>query len=217
MNSKFARLYLVAGITGVLSGILMLISGYLVIFRLRGAYFGTPDEQLEFVATQPLAGIVHGLSVASLILIVPTIITLLALFGGTATARGFLGAGFAVFWIVIGLVEHLCQTAPLRSLGELYSDLATREMALSIYHVSEGFWEALSLTATFFCVLMCLCCGLALIPRRNRLSGYVFLIAIVAFPIGLMARSVGIQLHVILRGVAFILFSGVLIQAAREE
>ena len=215
MNGKSAGLYLVGGITGLLSGILMFVSGCLVIFRLKETLIGTAEQQLGFIAHHPLSGIVHGLSVVSLILIVPTIIAVLNLLGITAPTRGSLGTGFAALWIIVEIVGHLSQTAPLRALGELYTNPSASEMALSIYQVSQEFWEALSLTATFFCVLMCLCSGSALVAKRTRASGYVFLVAAIAFPIGILFPGVGIQLHVAVRGLAFILLSCTLIQNSR--
>ena len=215
MNGKSTGLYLVGGIAGLLSGILMIVSGYLVMFHLKETFIGSAEQQLGFIAHHPLSGIVHGLSVVSLILIVPMIVALLALLGTTAPIRGFLGIGFAALWVFVEIVGHLSQTAPLRALGELYTNPSANEMALSIYQVSQEFWEALSMTAAFFCVLMCLCSGSALVAKPTRSSGYALLIAAIAFPIGLLFPSVGIQLHVAVRGLAFILLSGALIQISR--
>lgn len=212
MNGKSAGVYLVGGITGVLSGILMIASAYLVMFHLRGTEIGSAEEQLGFIAQHPLAGIVHGLGVVSLILIAPTVIATLCLLGTTAPVRGSIATGFAALWVTVEIVGHLSQTAPLRALGELYTIPASSEMALSIYQVSQEFWEALSMTAAFFCVLMCLCSGSALAAKLSRTSGYALLIAAIAFPIGLLIHGVGIQLHVALRGLAFILLSVALIQ-----
>ena len=219
MNAKFARLYRVGGITGLLSGVLMIVYGYVVTFHLRETLIGSAKQQLEFISHHPLSGIVHGLSVVSLILIVPTTIALLTRLGATSPIRGLLGTGFATLWIIVDIVGHLSQTAPLRALGELYTIPASNEMALSIFQVSQEFWEALSMTATFVCALMCLCAGSALIATRTHPAGYAFLIAAIAFPIGVLIPSVGIQLHVVVRGLAFILLSGTLIQTSgiKEE
>ena len=216
MNGKSSRLNLVGGITGLPSGILMLVSAYLVTFHLKGTVIGSPEQQLDFIAHRPLSGIVHGVGVVSLILIVPTIMALHTRLGNTALTRAYLGACFAALWIVIEIVGHLSQTAPLRALGELYANPASKEMALSIYQVSQEFWEALSLTATFFCVLMCLCVGSALVAKSTRASGYALLIAVIAFPIGVLLPSVGIQLHVTIRGLGFIIFAVTLIQSSKE-
>ena len=217
MNGKSTVLYLVGGITGLLSGILMFASACVVTFRLKETLVGSTEQQLEYIAHNPLTGIVHGLGVVSLILIVPMVIAMLNLLGTTAFTRGSLATGFAAIWIIVEIVGHLSQTAPLRALGHLYTNPSSSEMALSISQVPQEFWEALSMTAAFFCVLMCLCSGSALVAKPTRTSGYVFLIAAIAFPIGLLFPTIGIQLHVAVRGLAFILLSAALIQNSRTK
>jgi hypothetical protein len=207
MNNKPIELYLIGGATGLLSGALMLISSCLVTFRLQTASLGTPDLRL--------VGVTHGLSVVSLILIVPTVVALFVLLNTVVTARSFLGLGFAMIWIIIEMVGHLSQTAPLRALNELYQNQPAH--AISLYQVSEEFWEALLLTGTFFAGLTALCYGLALIGGWNRLSGYLFLLTIPAFPTGLLIPGVGVQLHVFLRGLAFLIVAGILIKIAMAQ
>ncbi len=230
MNNKPVQLYLIGGITGLLGGILMVISSGLVLFRVQAAYLGTPEQKMAFIASHPLVGVTHGIGVASLILIVPTVIALFALLRMVATARSFLGIGFALLWLLIEMVEHLSQTAPLRALSQLYNDLLTREMAMSIHNVLDEFWEAFSRTGAFLSALMFLCYGLALIKAGNPpspplkrgvggISGYLFLIAVIALPIGLVIPGVGLQLHIAVRGLAFFIVSVSLIKIAttREE
>ena len=209
MRSKPIELYLVGGISGLLGGILMLTSSYLLMFRVGSAYLGTPDLKL--------VGIAHGLSVVSLILITPAVIALFTLLKTTATARSYLGLGFALLWIGIGIVGHLSQTAPLRTLSELYDKPPSRETAMLIYHFSGEFWEALSRTSTFFAVLMSLCYGLALVGSWNRPAGYLFLLAIIAFPIGFLIPHFDVQLHIILRSLGFIIAAGALIKIAMSK
>ncbi len=217
MNNRLVGLYSAGGITGFLSGSLMLISSYLVLFHLTTTYAGTLGEQLEFVANYPLAGAVHGLYVVSLILLVPTLTALLKLLSNPPSTLSLLATGFSLFWIVTELIGHLSQTAPLQSLGLLHSDPGTKDMALAIYSVLREFSEALSLTSTFFCVITCLCFGLALIANKNRLSGYVFLAPIVPFPLELAIPDVGIQIHTILRGLALLHISSLLIRTGRRR
>ena len=209
MKSKPIELYLVGGISGLLGGILMLISSYLLMFRVGSAYLGTPELKL--------VGIAHGLSVVSLILITPAVIALFTLLRTTAATRSHLGLGFALLWVGIGIVGHLSQTAPLRTLSELYDKPPSRETAMLIYHFSEEFWEALSRTSTFFAVLMSLCFGLALVANWNRPSGYLFLLAIIAFPIGFFIPQVDVQLHIILRSLGFIIAAGALIKITMSK
>ena len=207
MNKKPVELYLIGGAAGFLSGVLTLVSSYIIVARLQAAALGTPELKL--------VGMTHGLIVVSLILIVPTVIALFALLNTVATARSYLGLGFAAMWVIIEIVGHLSQTAPLRALGDLHTDHPTHAMA--IYQISEEFAEALILTGTFFAALTALCYGLSLIGGWNRWAGYIFLIAVVAYPIGMWIPSVGIQLHVVLRTLAFLIVSGVLIKVASTD
>ncbi len=207
MKNKPVELYLIGGAAGFLSGVLMLVSSYIIVMRLQAAALGTPELKL--------LGVTHGLSVVSLILIVPTVIALFVLLNSVVTARSYLGLGFATMWLVIEIVGHLSQTAPLRALGELHANHPADAMA--IYQVSGEFTEALLLTGTFFASLTALCYGLSLIGGWNRLAGYIFLIAVLAFPIGMRIPEVGIQLHVALRALAFLIVSGVLIKIAATE
>ncbi|MCH8290974.1 hypothetical protein IH992_07740 [Candidatus Poribacteria bacterium] len=216
MNDKPVELYLIGGIAGFFGSLLMIASGYLGIFQIQGAYLGEANQKMAFIASHPLVGITHGLSVLSLLLIVPTVVAVFVLLNIAVTARSFLGTGFALLWLSIEMVGHLSQTAPLRGWSELYKNMPTREMAAAIYSVSGEFWEAFSRAGTCLSALMSLCYGLILIKDWNRPAGYLFLIAFLAFPIGLLIPRVGMELHVILRGIAFIIVSGVLIQVATK-
>lgn len=209
MKNRPTELYLVGGISGLLGGILMFMPSYLFMFHAHTAHLGSPDLKL--------VGAAHGFSVASLILITPAVFALFALLKSGASARSYLGLGFALLWIGIGIVGHLSQTAPLRTLSELYDKPPSRETAMLIYHFSEEFWEALSRTSAFFAVLMSLCYGLALIKGWNQPSGYLFLLAIAAFPIGFFIPQIDVQLHIILRSLGFILAGGALIKITMSK
>lgn len=209
MKNRPTELYLIGGITGLLGGIFMFMPSYLSIFHVHAAHLGSPDLKL--------VGIAHGFSVVSLILITPAVFALFALLKSTSATRSYLGLGFALLWIGIGIVGHLSQTAPLRTLSEFYDKPQSRETAMLIYHFSEEFWEALSRTSAFFAVLMSLCYGLALIKSWNRPSGYLFLLAIIAFPIGFFIPQIDVQLHIILRSLGFILAGVALIKIAASK
>lgn len=207
MNKKPVELYLIGGAAGLLSGVLMLVSSYIIVTRLQEVGLGALDLRL--------AGMTHGLIVVSLILIVPTVIALFALLSTVGTARSYLGLGFATMWLVIEMVGHLSQTAPLRALGDLHADRPTQAMA--IYQISEEFAEALILTGTFFAALTALCYGFSFIGGWNRWAGYIFLVAVLAYPIGMWIPNVGIQLHVVLRTLGLLIVSGVLIKIASAD
>ena len=217
MNDKPVKLYLVSGITGLVGGILMIVAACMVMFQLQDAYVGAAKEKMEFIAGMPLVGITHGLSFVSLLLITPAVVALFVLLRSVATARTFLGLTFALFWIVIEMIGHLSHTAPLRTLTELYSVEETRQIAIAIYSVSDELWEALSRAAGFVAVLMFICYGLVFVAARNVLLSILILLACIAFPVGMVWQNIGIQPHVILRGLALIIISGVLIKAVVTE
>ena len=98
MNHKPVGLNLIGGVAGLLSGILMLVSSYIVVMRLQDVALGTPALKL--------VGVTHGLSVVSLILIVPTVIALFVSLNATATTRSYLGLSFAAMWLVLEMVER---------------------------------------------------------------------------------------------------------------
>lgn len=217
MNDKPVKFYLVSGVTGLVGGILMSVAACIVMFQLQGAYVGEAKAKMEFIAGMPLVGITHGLSFVSLLLITPAVVASFVLFRSVATTRTSLGMTFALFWLVIEMIGHLSHTAPLRTLTELYNAEATQQIAIAIYSVSDEFWEALSRAAGFVAVLTFICYGLIFLAARNLLLSILILLACIAFPVGLVWPSVGLQPHVILRGLALIIISGVLIKAVFTE
>jgi len=58
---------------------------------------------------------------------------------------------------------------------------------------------------------------LALIKGWNQPSGYLFLLAIAAFPIGFFIPQIDVQLHIILRSLGFILAGGALIKITMSK
>lgn len=217
MNENPVKLYLISGVTGVVGGILMIVSACIVIFQLQGAYAGAAAAKMEFIARMPLVGITHGLSFVSLLLITPAVVASFVLFRSVATTRASLGMTFAMFWLVIEMIGHLWHTAPLRALTELYNAEATQNTALAIYTVSDEFWEALSNAAGFIAVLTFICYGLIFLAAKNLLLSVLILLVCIAFPVGMVLPSIGLQPHIILRGLSLIIVSGVLIRTAVTE
>ena len=209
MDKKLSSLYRLGGLTGGLSGFLMLGSSIWFIFGLS-----TPsEEQLEFIGK---VGVYHGIGVVSIILLLPTLLAGYGLLSSDASSRSTLGASFAIPWLVIELIAHCSQTAPLNSLSELVDESATAAIGTSLYALWAEWGEALFMTGAFLCVLLALCYGSALHSWGNPVAGYLFLISVVAFPVGVFL-DFGIQLHVLFRGIAFLFFGGILIQAPHED
>ena len=209
MNKKRSFLYRLGGLTGGLSGLLMLAASIWFM-----DYFLLPSaEQLERIGS---IGVYHGIGVVSTILLVPTLLAGYILLSSDAGSRSMLGASFAIPWLIIELIAHCSQTAPLNSLSELADESTTAAVGTSLYGVWATWGEALFMTGTFLCVILSICYGSALLSWGNSVAGYLFFVAAIAFPMDVLF-DFGIQLHVLLRGIAFLFFGGVLIQAPHED
>lgn len=206
MDKKLSSLYRLGGLTGGLSGLLMLASSIWFIFGLS-AISSLPSGTV---------GIYHGIGVVSIILLVPTLLAGYGLLSSDAGSRSTLGASFAIPWLVIELIAHCSQTAPLNSLSELASESATKAIGTSLYALWTEWGEALFMTGAFLCALLSICYGSALLSWGNPVAGYLFLVSVIAFPVGILF-DFGIQLHVLIRGIAFLFLGGILIQAPHED
>lgn len=206
MDKKLSSLYRLGGLTGGLSGFLMLASSIWFIFGLS-AISSLPSGTV---------GIYHGIGVVSIILLVPTLLAGYGLLSADAGSRSTLGASFAIPWLVIELIAHCSQTAPLNSLSELASESATKAIGTSLYALWTEWGEALFMTGAFLCSLLAVCYGSALLSWGNPVAGYLFLVSVIAFPVGVLL-DFGIQLHVLIRGIAFLFLGGILIQAPHED
>ena len=206
MDKKLSPLYRLGGLTGGLSGFLMLASSLWFIFGLS-ATSSLPSGTV---------GIYHGIGVVSIILLVPTLLAGYGLLSSDASSRSTLGASFAIPWLVIELIAHCSQTAPLNSLSELASESATKAIGTSLYALWAEWGEALFMTGAFLCSLLAVCYGSALHSWGNPVAGYLFFVSVIAFPVGVLF-DFGIQLHVLIRGIAFLFLGGILIQAPHED
>ena len=206
MNNSLGSLYRLGGLTGILSGVLMLASTI---------WFFTISDPSQ--ADLGKIGIFHGIGVVTLILLVPTLLASYGLLSSETHTRSALGASIAVLWLTIELIAHCSQTAPVNALSELMtSESANAEIGKAFYTLWGEWGEALFMTGTFLCVLLALCYGSALYAWGNPVAASLFFISIAAFPIGLVL-GLDIQLHVLIRGAAFLFLGGVLIQAPYEE
>ena len=213
MDKKLSSLYRLGGLTGILSGFLMLASSIWFIFDLSSISSLPSEEQFKLMGR---IGVFHGIGVVTIILLVPTLLAGYGLLSSEANARTALGASFAIPWLIIELIAHCSQTAPLNSLSELASESSTAAIGTSLYALWAEWGEALFMTGAFLCALLAVCYGSALHSWGNPVAGYLFFLAVIAFPIGIFFH-LGIQLHVLIRGIAFLFLGGVLIQAPDED
>ena len=213
MDKKLSSLYRLGGLTGGLSGFLMFASSIWFIFGLSTISSLPSGEQLELIGR---IGVYHGIGVVSTILMVPMLLAGYGLLSSDAGSRSTLGASFAIPWLIIELIAHCSQTAPLNSLSELAGESTTAAISTSLYALWAEWGEALFMTGAFLCALLAICYGSALHSWGNPIAGYLFFAAGIAFPVGVLL-DFGIQLHVLIRGIAFLFFAGILIQAPDED
>ncbi len=209
MDRKLSSLYRLGGITGILSGFLMLASSIWFILGLSSQ----PEEGFELIEK---IGIFHGIGVATLIFLIPTLLASYGLLSSKAGTRSILGATFAVPWLIIELIAHCSQTAPLNELSKLANETSTASIGESLYTLWVEWGEALFMTSAFLCALLAICYGSALGTWGNSISMYLFFISVVAFPVGVVL-NMDIQLHILTRGIAFLFLGGILMQAPAEE
>lgn len=213
MDKKLSSLYRLGGLTGILSGFLMIASSIWFIFDLSSISSLPSEEQFKLIGR---IGVFHGIGVVTIILLVPTLLAGYGLLSSEANARSALGASFAIPWLIIELIAHCSQTAPLNSLSELAGESSTAAIGTSLYALWAEWGEALFMTGAFLCALLAVCYGSAIRSWGNPVTGYLFFLAVIAFPIGIFL-NLGIQLHVLIRGIALLFLGGVLIQAPDED
>ena len=216
MDKQLSALYRLGGLTGILSGFLMLASSIWFVFGLSSVGLFPSAAQFGKI------GIFHGIGVVTLILLVPTLLASYGLLSSEAHTRSALGASIAILWLVIELVAHCSQTAPINELSKLAGKTASTEIGESLYILWAEWGESLFMTGAFLCALLALCYGSALHTWGNPVASYLLFISIIAFPVGIFLKSsghlhYGIELHVLIRGIAFLFLGGVLIQAPHDE
>ena len=212
MNNRLSSLYRLGGLTGILSGVLMLASTIWFFIISDPSSVSDPSQ-----ADLGKIGIFHGIGVVTLILLVPTLLASYGLLSSETHTRSALGASIAVLWLTIELIAHCSQTAPVNALSELMTGEGANAEIGKVFYTIWGEWgEALFMTGAFLCVLLALCYGSALYAWGNPVAASLFFISIAAFPIGLVL-GLDLQLHVLIRGAAFLFLGGVLIQAPYEE
>ncbi len=199
MNDNSKSLCFLGGSTAVLSGLLMAFTSIWFIFR--------ADQRPD---------VMHGISVAMLILLVPTVIATTVLLLKDAKTGALLGVGFAVLWIVLELIAHCSQTAPLKTLNELIQASATQEFGEGFNQVWQEWGLALTLISASLFSVAALCYGISLRTWGNPASAYLLTLSAIVFVIT-FTPGVSFYWHILSRGIAFLFLGGVLMQASREK
>ncbi len=193
------RIYFIGGLTSFIAGLLMLFTS--ILFLIQG------DQRPD---------VIHGISVVIPILIVPTVIATTVLLIKDVKTGALLGVGFAVLWVVIELIAHGSQSAPLSTINELMPNSTTEKAEKNLIAVWEEWGNALIKISAFLFSLAALCYGLSLRTWGNPISAYLLIIAALSFAITFIP-GVEFYWHVLVRGLAFLFLGGVLILATRER
>ncbi|RKU26005.1 hypothetical protein C6497_14570 [Candidatus Poribacteria bacterium] len=189
-------LFLTGGITGILAALLMIFTGFMFMFHNSDR----PD-------------IMHGVSVVMMLLIVPTLVATTVLVLNEARTGTLIGIAFATLWVILELIAHLTQTSPLKIvLGQAVSQ---HEFGSVFTKIWLDLNESLTLTAGFTYAIMALCFGFSIGIWGNTGSAFLLIISAISFAIPFIP-GVNFNIHILIRGLAFLFLSGVLMQASRE-
>ena len=193
------RLYFMGGLTSILGGLLMLLTS--IWFILQGD--ASP------------ADVIHGVSVVIPILIVPTVLATTFLLIKDVKTMTLMGIGFALLWVVIELLAHGSQTAPLNTINELIEKPASEAIGSHFSKVWKEWGNALIKIGAFLFSLAALCYGISLRTWGNTTSAYLLIIAALSFAITFIP-GVDFYWHVLVRGTAFLFLGGVLMSATQQ-
>ncbi|MDE0089367.1 MAG: hypothetical protein OXU23_26880 [Candidatus Poribacteria bacterium] len=198
MNDDSKNLCFLGGVTSVLSGLSMIFLSY---------WFGFQPESTHDA--------MHGISVVTLILVVPTIVATTVLLIKDAQTSTLLGVGFATLWIVLELIAHCSQTSPLKTVNQLIQTTATEDFGNTFNIVWQEWGKALTLISAFLFSVSALCYGVSLRSWGNSVSAYLLIFSAIVFAVT-FTSWVDFYWHILVRGIAFIFLGGVLMQASRE-
>ena len=198
MNDDSKNLCFLGGVTSVLSGLSMIFLSY---------WFGFQPESTHDA--------MHGISVVTLILVVPTIVATTVLLIKDAQTSTLLGVGFATLWIVLELIAHCSQTSPLKTVNQLIQTTATEDFGNTFNIVWQEWGKALTLIRAFLFSVSALCYVVSLRSWGNSVSAYLLIFSAIVFAVT-FTSWVDFYWHILVRGIAFIFLGGVLMQASRE-
>lgn len=195
MTDDSKSLYSFGGISAILSGILMIFTSIWFLFRADSR----PD-------------VIHGVSVVMLILVVPTIIAITTLLVKEVKTGTLLGVGFAGLWILLELISHGSQSAPLNKLNELIPETTQEGVDTAIKSVWLEFGDALMMIAAFSFSVAAICYGIALRKWGNSISAHLLMLSVFVFLLTFIPM-VDLYWHILIRGIAVLFLGGVLLSA----
>ncbi len=191
-------LYSFGGISAILSGILMVFISIWFLFKFENR----PD-------------VMHGISIVMLILVVPTVIALTALLVKEVKTGTLLGVGFAGLWILLELIAHCSQSAPLKYINEMLRNTATQDFGQNFNKVWSEWGNALMMIAAFSFSVAAICYGISIRKWGNTASAYLLILSAIVFLITFIPL-VDLYWHILIRGIAVLFLGGVLLSAPSQ-
>lgn len=188
-------LYSFGGISAILSGLLMVFISIWFLFR--------SDSQPD---------VMHGVSVVMLILVVPTVIAITVLLIKEVKTGTLLGVGFAGLWIMLELIAHCSQSAPLKTVNVLLQETATQDFGQNFNQVWEEWGDALMMIAAFSFSVSAICYSTSLRKWGNSISAYLLILSAIVF-LFTFIPMVNLYWHILIRGIAVLFLGGVLLSA----
>lgn len=188
-------LYSFGGISAILSGLLMVFISIWFLFR--------SDSQPD---------VMHGVSVVMLILVVPTVIAITVLLIKEVKTGTLLGVGFAGLWIMLELIAHCSQSAPLKTVNVLLQETTTQDFGQNFNQVWEEWGDALMMIAAFSFSVSAICYSTSLRKWGNSISAYLLILSAIVF-LFTFIPMVNLYWHILIRGIAVLFLGGVLLSA----
>ncbi|MCY4404242.1 MAG: hypothetical protein OXD54_16875 [Candidatus Poribacteria bacterium] len=188
-------LYSLGGISAILSGLLMVFISIWFLFR--------SDSQPD---------VMHGVSVVMLILVVPTVIAITVLLIKEVKTGTLLGVGFAGLWIMLELIAHCSQSAPLKTVNVLLQETTTQDFGQNFNQVWEEWGDALMMIAAFSFSVSAICYSTSLRKWGNSISAYLLILSAIVF-LFTFIPMVDLYWHILIRGIAVLFLGGVLLSA----
>lgn len=191
-------LYSFGGISAILSGLLMVFISIWFLFQADNR----PD-------------VMHGVSIVMLILVVPPIIAITALLIKDVKTGTLLGVGFAGLWILLELIAHCSQSAPLKTVNVLLQDTATQDFGQNFNQIWKEWGDALMMIAAFSFSVAAICYGISIRKWGNAISAHLLILSAIVF-LFTFIPMVDLYWHILIRGIAVLFLGGVLLSAPSQ-
>jgi hypothetical protein len=199
-SGRFSGFYKSAGILSLIAGVLSLVSLALTTTIIAAYEASSLTDQLQFASQRPLTGIIHGLGVLTLILVVPVVMAIFVRYRDQRPTLAYLGLGYGLLWLTLGLVGHLIRTSPLKELSHAFAAASADQTSSipTIYLFASELWTALTRTSGVFAALAWLFFGRALITSAGKayiVAGWLGQVNIAFYIVALGTGALGLAIQ----------------------